>query len=225
MRRPSSRSRSRRPAARALLSLAGFTLVEVLVTLAISTGIVLLVTRVWQSVNQAGVILSSQGADWNAERFLRKQLLLALTEPNAARLFEGGEDELMFVTRMSAAAGGEGAPVLAYYRYDAASRSLTYQERVAPPLWESAGELRPARYRNDFSAERARAATLFAGLDVARFAYHSVDARETWRDAWRDRPVAPRLLRLELVRAGQEKKIVMEWPLLIADAAPAAPRE
>ena len=223
MRRPSSPRN--RPPARAVLRKAGFTLIEVLVTLAISTAIVLLVTRVWQSVNQAGVILSSQGADWNAERFLRKQLLLALTEPNATRLFEGSDDELMFVTRMSAAAGGEGAPVLAYYRYDAPTRSLTYQERVAPPLWASAGaeDLRPARFRGEFSTARARAATLFAGLDIARFAYHSVDAREDWRMAWQDRPVAPRLLRLELVRAGQEKKIVMEWPLLIADAAPAPP--
>ena len=105
MRRPSSPRN--RPPARAVLRKAGFTLIEVLVTLAISTAIVLLVTRVWQSVNQAGVILSSQGADWNAERFLRKQLLLALTEPNATRLFEGSDDELMFVTRMSAAGGGE----------------------------------------------------------------------------------------------------------------------
>ena len=204
----------------------GFTLIEVLVTLAISTAIVLLVTRVWQSVNQAGIILSSQGADWNAEKFLRKQLLLALTDPMTTRLFDGRADELMFVTRVSAAAGGEGPPVIAYYRYDPASLSLTYQERIAPPVWTSAfaEDLRPARFRGEFSHQRARAVTLFAGLDEARFGYHSVDSRERWGDAWRDRPIAPRLLRLELARAGQEKAIVMDWPLLISDAAPEPPQ-
>lgn len=205
----------------------GFTLIEVLVTLVISTGIVLLVTRVWQSVNQAGIILASQGAEWNAERFLRKQLLLALTEPAAARLFDGRADELMFVTRVSAVAGGEGPPVIAYYRYDAASRSLTYQERVAPPFWTSRSDedLRPARFRGEFSDRRSSAVTLFAGLDEARFGYHSVNALERWGDAWQGRPIAPRLLRVELVRAGQEQAIVMEWPLLISDAAPEPPAQ
>jgi prepilin-type N-terminal cleavage/methylation domain-containing protein len=205
----------------------GFTLIEVLVTLVISTGIVLLVTRVWQTVNQGVIILGSQGADWNTERFLRKQLLLAHTEPAAARLFDGRGDELMFVTRVSAAAGGEGPPVIAYYRYDAASRSLTYQERIAPPLWTSVldQDLRPERFRSEFAEQRGRAVTLFAGLDEARFAFHSVNALEPWGDSWRGRPIAPRLLRIALKRAGQEKAIVMEWPLLISDAAPAPPAQ
>jgi prepilin-type N-terminal cleavage/methylation domain-containing protein len=206
----------------------GFTLIEMLVAVTIATAIVVLATRIWQTVSQAGIILTSQGGDWNAERFLRKQLLLAVTEPAALRLFEGRPDELMFVTRLSAAAGGEGPPVLAYYRYDSVSRSVTYQERLAPPLWASplAEDLRPERFRSDFAVQRARAATLFAGLDEARFAYHDPVALSLrpWVDEWRNTPVAPRLVRLGLARAGQEKDVVLEWPLLISDAVPEAPR-
>lgn len=208
-----------------LLRALGFTLIEVLVTLVISTGIVLLVTRVWQSVNQGGIVLRSHGVDWNAERFIRKQMLMAHTEPAATRLFEGRADELMFVTRVSAANGGEGPPVIAYYRYDPSSRSLTYQERIAPPLWTSLldEDLRPARFRTGFAEQRSSAVTLFAGLDEARFGYHSISAFDRWGETWQDRPIAPRLLRIELVRAGQDKSIVMEWPLLISDAAPQPP--
>ena len=217
----------RRQAASRLARLTGFTLIEVLVTLAISTAIVMLVTRIWQTVNQAGIILSSQGADWRAERFLRTQLLLALSEPNAARLFEGRDDDVMFVTRVSAAAGSGGAPVLAYYRYDAATRSITYQERVAPPTWTSASaeDLGVARFRGEFAAARAAAVTLFAGLDGARFAYRGFDPKASWDSSWRGRPLGPRLLRLELARAGQAKEIVLEWPILISDAAPEPPAQ
>ena len=204
----------------------GFTLIEILVAVTIATAIVVLATRIWQTVNQAGVILTSQGGDWNAERFLRKQLLLAVTEPAALRLFEGRRDDLMFVTRHSAAAGDAGAPVVAYYRYDDATRSLTYQERVAPPTWTStlAQDLRPARFRDEFAEHRERAATLFAGLDEARFGYHNAFSAQPWAEEWRDTPVAPTLLRLQLSRAGQERAVLLEWPLLISDAVPEAPR-
>ena len=67
--------------------------------------------------------------------------------------------------------------------------------------------------------------TLFAGLDGAHFAYHGYDPKAPWDHRWAGQPLGPRLLRLEFARAGLGKEIVMEWPLLISDAAPEPPRQ
>jgi prepilin-type N-terminal cleavage/methylation domain-containing protein len=196
----------------------GFTLVEILVVITISTALVAVLTRILQSANQVGVLLTTRNSDWASERFLRKQMFLAVPRINAAGLFVGDDDSLMFVTRKSAGGGSDGPLVLAYYAYDSNRRQIVYQESPLPPWWTATprDDIDVERRLDEFRRQSHQPRMFLGGIEGAKFSYFAYPAG--WEKRWQQRGQIPALVRLEFERAGQHREILLEFLNLVADS-------
>lgn len=189
----------------------GFTLVELMVALLISTGIVIALTRIYQTVAGAAVIVRSQSSDWSFEQFLRKQGLHALPFLGKDKPFVGEIDQCMFLTRYGAASASDGPPTVVHYRYDRYQRAVLYQEIRARPWWDE--EMKPETgkdwlQRMQGAPEKPRVA--LRGLDEAEFFYYQNDPRQPWINRWPTDAPQPSLVKLRYRRVGEVREIIFE---------------
>lgn len=192
------------PLPRAGLRLRGFTLIEILVVLAICVGLVALMAGLYRAVGRSALALRSGGQEWAMQRHLRDQLSHLFVVPRiAGRSLEGGAAELTVYSWQSRSAGTSGMPVLAQYRYDESTRALYYQEQALPAWWPNA-DFDPSRLR--YQAREVTPRKLLSGVEELSFRFLPADATEMhaglWRNAWSQDGV-PRLVELHFSRAGR----------------------
>ncbi|MGQ0663456.1 MAG: prepilin-type N-terminal cleavage/methylation domain-containing protein [Pseudomonadota bacterium] len=189
---------------------AGFTLLELVVALALSAGVIALAVQLYQTVVRAGDALTGGQRDWTAEQFLRAQLLAADDALN--KRFEtvlGESDRLSFLTRKSAQFGEDSLPVLATYTI-VSGTAVRYAEVALPPWWTE-------RTRDALIADRLRELeTIHAWRDVllpqitaATFSYWDGKFQQ-WANRWPDKDKLPAIVRLEVQSLGETKRLVME---------------
>lgn len=174
--------------------LRGFTLLELIVALTLSTLVVGLAVGLYATVQRAGSGIVSAQRDWVALQFLRGQLAHQDRTLNKTfTLVRMERDRLAFVTRKSAQFGTGGPPVLALYHLDGGQ--LRYREVALPAWWG----LKDRESQFDFERLRdtreAFEGTLFPLATDAAFAYWDEVERQ-WRDESRRRDALSRVVRL-----------------------------
>jgi hypothetical protein len=177
---------------------------EVMLSLAIATVLVIALTQLYRTVVQVGVQLRSTQTDWNAEQFMRSQTRLAFVPVRAKTWFEGRSTRLFFTSVKSMASGVDGRPVASLYTYDPVRQVLYYQERALPPWW---GDVMPLQQLLD-SVARTERTELFRNVERLAFAYHDGTLARGWIDS-ADEP--PFLIRLEVQSLGKRKELLLEF--------------
>lgn len=162
----------------------GFTLLEVLVALAISALLIFLTVSLYQTVLRAGETLRAGHRAWVAEQFLRAQAYES--DPELVKRFgvmRGGIEAFSFITRKSAQFGDYGPPVFVTYRYDQATRALVYDEVPMPGWWNA----KPGDFHFTYddlryaSGDQVWHDSLFTDLAAVRFSYWD-EEHDRWVD-------------------------------------------
>jgi prepilin-type N-terminal cleavage/methylation domain-containing protein len=185
----------------------GFTLLELLVVVAVSAALFALLGLVYRQVQLTGQGLGAAEGDWQVQVFMRRQVAARDTRFDPLLLSEGDATRLRLVTRYSARHAMDGPPVLAQYLYRPNDERLTYRESPMPPWWLD-GQTAEA-YRSTALADatlNAEEQVLLEGVTDLRFAYKETTT-DRWRDSWwplTDIGIEPpSLLRLRFVRLGK----------------------
>jgi len=114
----------------------GFTLVETLVVLVISVGLVVLMATLYRVVGQAALALGGNDKEWLFQDQLRRQLRQSFAPiSGTARPISGTASRLLLLTWSGRYNGVAGKPVLAEYRYRPEARDLVYRELDLPAWW------------------------------------------------------------------------------------------
>ncbi len=177
----------------------GFSLLELLVVVAISAAMVVFLGLLYRNVLFTGSALQAVESDWLVERFLRRQLAFRDGRFDDLGVFYGSSVELGFVSRYSARYLASGPPVYVRYRYDPNDRSVVYQELELPPWWV---DDRSAISRLSLDTEidsRGWGRTIMqevAGFDVS---YLDISSG-LWLNSWLDETQVPEIVRLEYRR-------------------------
>jgi prepilin-type N-terminal cleavage/methylation domain-containing protein len=179
----------------------GFTLIETLVVLTISVGLVALMAALYRAVAQAAVALRGGNPEWALQITLREQLANGVGGPK--RTWLGGDrGELTFLTWKGRAAGFAGPPVVAQYICDAAANEMQYREAALPPWW---GDPLPASLGQLATDLRAQPAVKLVGnIGECDFAYHAADAPASGQGHW-GQAAAPALVSLRLARIRENR--------------------
>lgn len=174
----------------------GFTLLEIVVALAILAATVALGLELSRSVSRTGMgILRLQG-DWSAEQFLRGQLADVDAEATLRTgYFRTEPGRIVFVTKRSAQFGPGGPSFVVSYRIGA-ENEISYFETMLPPQWTNDPRHRPHLDRLLSTAgDRTWSAKFMTGVSSAGFRYLSPD-RTRWIDRWPDQRSFPAAVRL-----------------------------
>lgn len=206
--RPKSRLRYRAPG--------GFTLIETLVVLVISVGLVVTMSLLFRAVAHTTLILRGSNDEWTLQTRLREQLRHILTLPGEAP-FSGDRKEVTFITWKSQRDGHGGKPVIAQYRYEADERSVYYRENTLPAWWPVPPKFAELRSR----LEQIPETRLASGIDDLQFRFVAADAvdldparlQENWQ-----KEVMPRILQLDFTRAARPYTLYLDTRELAADA-------
>jgi prepilin-type N-terminal cleavage/methylation domain-containing protein len=187
----------------------GFTLLELLVVVAVSAALIALLGLVYRQVQRTGQGLGAAESDWQVQVFLRRQIAARDERFDPLALNEGDTTSLRLVSRYSAAHAMAGPPVLAHYLFLPNQERLVYRETPLPPWWtdgQSAVAFRSATLADATLTSNEQ--VLLAGVTALRFAYG--DGSDTgWRDSWllfADSEPPP-LVRLRFDRLGSP----VEW--------------
>lgn len=172
----------------------GFTLMEVVIAMALSALVVMMAVGLYSTVQRAGTSIVSAQRVWIAQQFLRGQLANQDQTLNKTfNLVRFERDRLTFVTRKSALYGHDGPPVVAFYRID--HGELRYREVPLPPWWKLEDR------ESQFDLERLRGSptayegALFAIPANGGFNRWDRDSRD-WVERWTDESALPPLVRL-----------------------------
>lgn len=188
---------------------AGFSLLELLVVIAVSAVLIVLLNQIYRVVARSTTGVGSVAQAWSSEQFMRRQYLLQHAATTHFNLFEGRAGTLRFVSNKSARHGEHGAPVIVRYHFDVERNRLVVYERDLPPWWDDAAALRIARAANDEQGWWQD--TVLIGVAAARFSYRTTGvAQEEWQTQWDTPGTAAPLVRIELSHSGHERVIVLE---------------
>lgn len=191
----------------------GFTLLELLVVVSISTLIIATLTALYRMTTRTAVTLTHSEDEWGAEQFLRRQYMLVHPATLDLGLFEADEDSLAFVSYKSARHGENGPPVLARYRYQALENRLAYQEQDLPAWWETRGADLARRLLEKTDGGWTDIA--FYQVDRAEFGFLvRTPDRVRWQRRWNDRKTLPQLIKLEMQRLGEQRVLIIENAVL-----------
>lgn len=172
----------------------GFTLLELIVALTLSTLVVTLAVALYATVQRAGTGIVNAQRDWVALQFLRTQLAHQDRALNKTfSLVRMERDRLAFVTRKSAQFGLGGPPVLALYRLDGGV--LSYREVALPAWWGITDRESQFDFDRLRETQEAYDGALFTTPTDAAFAYWD-GAERSWRDELRRHDSLPSTLRL-----------------------------
>jgi prepilin-type N-terminal cleavage/methylation domain-containing protein len=149
----------------------GFTLIETLVVLLISAGLIVTMALLYRTVAHAALALEGDDKDWKTHILLRQQLRYSFTLPDPGqRTLAGETTRLSFLTWYGRINQFDGRPVIANYHYDPAKRMLYYRELDLPAWWtadQSAIDL-PALLR---SVEQETPIVLLQGVGSLEMRY------------------------------------------------------
>lgn len=191
----------------------GFTLIEIMVVLVISAGLVALMAGLYRTVAQSALALRSGKQEWLLQRQLRDQSQhLFSTAKTPLHPIVGRPSELYLTTWQSRAAGVDGKPVIAYFHYNENDRTLYYHEQPLPPWWaEAASMYNPDRMQAELRDTPPR--KLVTGIAELDMLYLPGDAPDTlperWQHQWsQEKP--PALIQLRFTKAGKNYSIWFE---------------
>ncbi len=188
----------------------GFTLLELLVALVLTSIIVIYLTQLYKMTGHAATTIKSAGSDWNAEHFIRQQLWQQLPEFNTALLqFKGEKNSLQFASRYSAAYGDSGSYVKAVYRYDSNKQTLTYEEQPYVNWWTTEGREKIKSHSQ--RQQQNQIQTVFKQVSNLQFSYsyRGTDGTIKWKEMW-DNPKLPELIKLDYRRGGQLQTLIFD---------------
>lgn len=191
----------------------GFTLIEIMVVLAISVGLVALMAGLYRTVAQSALALRSGQQEWLLQRQLREQLPRLFNANNSPlHSINGHSTELYLASWQSRATFNEGKPVVAYYRYDKKDRTLYYYELPLSPWWGNAASMyNPERLQSDLrNSEPYKLVTGITELEMLYLPADAADTRpERWLHEWKYEQL-PRLIQLRFNKAGKSYSIWLE---------------
>lgn len=204
--------------------LRGFTLIEILIVLSISVGLVMLMAILYRSTGQTMHSLRGIGKEWNLQHQLRQQLDHLMLDTNMGLVgLQGRQDTLYLTTWYSRQAGMAGKPVLALYRYNAARHSIDYAEWPLPPWWDAASALHSgllpdlAQLANRLAptGSEGDTSTLVSGIVAFHLRYHPAQLNNpdtrTWEDRWQPAQAElPTLVSIEIERNDAPFNLIAE---------------
>jgi prepilin-type N-terminal cleavage/methylation domain-containing protein len=202
----------------------GFTLIEILIVLSISAGLVMLMASLYRSAGQTMHSLRGISKEWNLQHQLRQQLdhLLLIPERGLVGL-QGRQDTLYLTTWYSRQSGMAGKPVLARYRYNPERRSIDYAEWSLPPWWDAASapqsgllpDLTQLANRLTPAGTESNNNALVSSIVAFRLRYNPAQLNNpdtrTWEDRWQ--PVQtelPTLLSIDIERSDTTFNLIAE---------------
>lgn len=195
----------------------GFTLIEVLVVLVISVGLVVTMALLFRAVGQTTLILRGGNDEWTLQTRLREQLRHLLTLPGEPAL-AAGPAEVIFTTWKSQRDNHDGKPVIAQYRYEADQRTVYYRESDMPAWWPQAAKFTEMRQQ----LAQASETRLASGIDDLQFRFLAPEASElspaSLQMQWQKAEL-PRILQLNFSRAGRPYNLYLETRGLAAQTA------
>lgn len=192
----------------------GFTLIETLVVLVISVGLVILMTALYRSVGLAAIALGGNDKEWLFQDQLRRQLRHGFAPPGkTARPISGKATQLLLLTWSGRQNGLAGRPVLAEYHYRPTTRDLVYRELDLPAWWSDfpANGHRLDRLASELNGVREH--KLLTGIDGFGFRYHANGrAAIHWDDSVDVGEPAP-LVEVQFERGVQHVKLLFRLRL------------
>lgn len=178
----------------------GFTLIETLVVMVISVGLVILMASLYRTVAHVALILKGGNPEWAVQTLLRNQLAHGLTLADQASLAGDGR-ELTLLSWHSRITGLEGKPVIAQYQFDPARRALTYREAPLPAWWGNTSL--PALSKLAEDLRTVAPITLMGAVGSLDFKFIAADAGDLdptrWKANWQQ-TVPPKLIVLHFTR-------------------------
>lgn len=191
----------------------GFTLIEILVVIAICAGLVALMSVLYRAVGTSALALRAGQQEWLVQRQLREQLRhLFVVRDSPVKALSGTAKEVYFCSWQSRADLLNGKPAMVYFRYDERERALYYHELPLPAWWSAqAASWNAGRLQEEVRASRG--IKVASAVDDLRFLFldeGAADSRaERWASDWRqDR--APRLIQMNFTKAGRTYSIWFE---------------
>lgn len=187
----------------------GFTLLELLVVVAVSTALIVLLGLVYRQVQRTGEGLGAVESDWQVQVFMRRQVAARDDRFDPIDLTRGDGTSLQLISRYSAVHAMAGPPVLAQYLFRPNEESLLYRETPLPPWWlegQTAEEFRTTALAD--ATLGAQEHSLLGGVVALRFEYGD-GSIGGWRGNWLSFADSepPPLVRLRFSRLGSE----VEW--------------
>ena len=192
----------------------GLSLIEVVVSLMISSLIIIMGTQMYQIVGRTGSSMESAMSEWSRELFIRHQLVHLderLTKETA--VFSGEPTQLVFISTNSARFGKQVVPVVVSYAIR--NQTLQYAEMMMPSWWDREGsEVTIMRARTlqaivSGAGQSIWKDTLYPDVTNARFEYWD-DKRKRWLQQWNRKDDYPPLVRLRFQHLNQARDLVME---------------
>jgi prepilin-type N-terminal cleavage/methylation domain-containing protein len=192
----------------------GFTLIEILVVLVLSLGMVMTVTQIYRATGRTMISLKGGLKEWQLQDELRAQVRALILPKVASELqVKGSRSELYLPSWKSRQVGHNGKPVLARYTIDTSTRRISYQEIPLIPWW---GSVTLGRNSTRYLADqmlRDQDITLLTGTEDAQFHYlgnaEDFNNPGAWQDNW-EKPVPPQLIKLSFGRGGRNYEIWLE---------------
>lgn len=186
----------------------GFTLIEILVVLVISVGLVITMALLFRAVARTTVLLRGSNDEWALQTQLREQLrhvLILRGEPP----LNGDQKEVTFTTWRSVRDRHNGKPVIAQYRYEASERIVYYRESEMPAWWPAS----PKTAENRLRLQKAHETRLATGIDDLRLQFAAAEATDLdlakLETSWQQ-PEMPRLMQLSFTRAERPYVLYLE---------------
>jgi len=192
---------------------AGFTLIETLVVLVISVGLVILMAALFRQVGHATLALGGDQEEFGFQQLVRDQLgnTLALPGDSVARL-NGDAESIRFLTWKSRRLGFDGKPVVVEYRLEPKTRTIIYREADLPAWWSD--DRVQFDDRNLLDLLRASPqSVLVRGVETLRIEYlAALPAGADFlrpQDSWTT-PVPPRLIHLTWERGARTQNLWLD---------------
>jgi prepilin-type N-terminal cleavage/methylation domain-containing protein len=190
---------------------AGFTLIEVIVALAIGGAVIATAVALQQTVLRTGRQLESSDRTWTAEQFLRSQVGAMAAGSDGSGFFRLRDDELILVTARSARFGYGTPAVAVRYRFEAGGQRLSYTEAPLPPAWDDPDRLDrfQSRFVTGSAVDQTWSATVFDNLDGGRFeVWDKQEAR--WRRPNGTLAEPPAAIRLSVRDLSGARRIMLD---------------
>jgi len=182
---------------------AGFTLLEMVVVIALSAIIIIYLAQLQRMTGRISVALKTIDNDWNAQQFIRKQLWHSQQIPlNTEPPFIGDEIKFEFITRYSAKQGNYGPYVQASYQYNEQQQQIEYQEKQLTNYWH-----KPA----STTQYQTQKLTAIKQVDNLKIKYQ--DKEQNWITQW-NKPPPPKLVQITYTKGGQNQQFIIETQAL-----------